>query len=315
MQKLRILVSMVILAGIASLPAAAAPTAAEEHFLAIGDQINAHLEARGAEFRLGAIEWINARDEAGSTVFFNNRGNKQLAFDFVPFDPRRIDWSGPLGPGDDITWASDQVEGDAGGGIGTAATQTAITNAMGTWDAETCSVLPLTFVPTATDIGVLQWLLPALLTDGALPPGRFGGAEDPVADVTHGGFGTFVDIILPPPTIAATFTFQFIDMADNPTDIDNNGKIDAALREIYYTFNFPWAVDGGHIDVETVALHEAGHGISQAHFGKLFQTDANGKFHFAPQAVMNAGYTQVQRTLLGTDAGGHCSNWGGWPSN
>ncbi|MCH7860473.1 MAG: hypothetical protein IH998_02015 [Proteobacteria bacterium] len=137
-----------------------------------------------------------------------------------------------------------------------------------------------------------------------------GGGPFPAADIVHAGFGTIVDpIFLPPPIIAAAFTFIFLP----PTDIDNNGKIDVALREIYYTFNFPWGINTNFpIDVETIALHEAGHGLSQAHFGTLFQTDKNGKFHFSPRAVMNAGYTGVQQQLARTDEGGHCSNWASW---
>ena len=117
-----------------------------------------------------------------------------------------------------------------------------------------------------------------------------------------------------PPVIAATFTFRFIDGAGNDTDIDNNGVPDAAFREVYYTGNFPWAV-GGNIDIQTVVLHETGHGLSQAHFGKAFVTNSNGALHFAPRAVMNAGYSGVNTAITATDNGGHCSNWGSWPSN
>jgi hypothetical protein len=86
-----------------------------------------------------------------------------------------------------------------------------------------------------------------------------------------------------------------------------------AWREIYYSSYYVWNIDA-NVDVETIALHEAGHGLSQGHFGTLFRTDANGMFHFAPLAVMNAGYTQVQQDLAGTDLAGHCSIWGDWPN-
>ena len=62
------------------------------------------------------------------------------------------------------------------------------------------------------------------------------------------------------------------------------------------TMAFTWADDGvSHFDIETVALHEAGHGLSQGHFGKIHGTVANGKIHFSPRAVMNAAYSGVQR--------------------
>lgn len=66
---------------------------------------------------------------------------------------------------------------------------------------------------------------------------------------------------------------------------------------------------------ETVALQVGGHGLGQGHFGKLFRTEANEKFHFSPGAVMNAGYTGVQTTISQSDNGGHCSNWSEWPNN
>ena len=173
---------------------------------------------------------------------------------------------------------------------------------MATWQGVRCSTLPLNPIYTIADIGLVQWILSKGVS----------GFHLPSADIVHGGFGTIVDSVLPFPILAAAFTFIF----DGPQqDINNDGKIDTALVEIYYTNNFPWDTTGGNFDVETVALHEAGHGLSQGHFGKLFRTDRNGKFHFAPRAVMNAGYTGPQRALVGTDIGGHCSIWGEWPNN
>jgi hypothetical protein len=87
-----------------------------------------------------------------------------------------------------------------------------------------------------------------------------------------------------------------------------------AWREIYYNDAFLWR-DGATYDVETIALHEAGHGLSQAHFGKAFADAGKGKLHFAPRAVMNAAYSGVQTEIDGTDKGGHCSIWGNWPNN
>ena len=85
-----------------------------------------------------------------------------------------------------------------------------------------------------------------------------------------------------------------------------------ALSEIYYNDEFSWN-DGDQIDVETVALHESGHGLGQAHFGTLFQINRTGRYQFAPRAVMNAGYTGIQTEITRTDKAGHCSNWASWP--
>ena len=115
--------------------------------------------------------------------------------------------------------------------------------------------------------------------------------------------------------LAITFPFIFTDDAGNPTDIDRNGEFDTAFNEIYFNDAFPWGIDVSTFpfDVETVALHESGHGLSQAHFGKIFRTDANGLLHFAPFAVMNAAISRQEHELTGTDLAGHCSLWGSWP--
>jgi hypothetical protein len=179
---------------------------------------------------------------------------------------------------------------------------------MNTWDNVTCSgglvLTDLGAIPF--DIGYVE----AIVTGGAQGSFLF-------TDVMHSGFNTTVtDAVFGPGSsvLGVTFTFWWIDGAGNPTDIDNNGKADVALRDIYYNDSFPWAI-GSNFDVETVVLHEAGHGLSQGHFGKLFRNNSNGKFHFAPRAVMNAGYTGVQTTIGKTDNAGHCSNWGQWPNN
>lgn len=269
------------------------------------DDVNAQLEVQGAGFRLGVVEYFTAKDEQGRTVSFSDVGNKQLTSDFVPGDSRRTLWSG-VGPGDDITWTSDLVDGDAG--VGLAPTQAAIGSAMATWQGVNCSNIPLTNVATVGDLGFAQFMVTGGASGSPFPSGIF-------ADITHAGFGTPVDAFLPPPIIAAAITFVFFDIF-GPTDIDGNGKVDTAFVEIYYTFNFPWGIDTVFpIDVETIALHESGHGLSQAHFGKLFKTDKNGEFQFAPRAVMNSGYTGIQQSLAGTDKGGHCGNWANWPNN
>ena len=119
--------------------------------------------------------------------------------------------------------------------------------------------------------------------------------------------------------LGVTFTLIWVDEVTGiPTDMDNNGKLDVAFREIYYNNYFTWGIDTepfGPIDVEAIVRHEVGHGLSQDHFGKLFGTFANGKLHFAPEAVMNALYLIPQHKLLGTDIGGHSSIWGSWPNN
>ncbi len=294
MQRQILNLTLALLLALSLAPAALAETPAEE-ITALVNAANADLEAAGANVRIGIAEYVTAWDEMGQTIFFNDVGNKQLGADFVPGDSRRAAWSNGSNP--DITYVVQGV-GDASN-LPLAVTTAAIDRAMATWDAVNCSNLPVVGQPPfAGELGIIE-----------------NGFTVPIlADITHAGW-----IPLAPPTLGVTFTLIFVDPAQPgapPTDIDGNGKLDVGIREIYYSSLFLWADDGtSNIDVETVALHEAGHGLSQAHFGKLIQTTSNGQFHFAPAAVMNAGYTGPRRALTGTDNGGHCSNWADWPNN
>src|SRR5690606_25913667 len=62
------------------------------------------------------------------------------------------------------------------------------------------------------------------------------------ADVTQVGF-LGVSNIFPTGTntLGVTYTLFWTDAQGNLTDIDNNGKIDVALREIYYNDQYEWA--------------------------------------------------------------------------
>jgi len=277
----------------------------EEEIRANMAAMNEQLEAMGENVRIAAVEYYTAWEKAGQIVYFNDRALR-MGSHWVPGDPRR-------GGFYDITWLSDQVDGTATGLL-LEETQVAVSNAMATWDGVTCSTIPLTQLPDfGMDWGYVQFLL------------GFGGINGWYADITHAGWlpGSFFDILDPGPPagstyiLGVTFTFIWVDSpGGEPTDIDNNRKEDVAFREIYYNNEFPWGINTDWpIDVETVVLHETGHGLSQDHFGKLLKTDKNGKFHFAPRAVMNAGYTDVQQHLTGTDLAGHCSIWAAWPHN
>lgn len=271
---------------------------------ALMDDVNAQLEVQGAGYRVGVAEYITGEgDEIGATIISKDVGNKQLDFDFVPFDVRRP-WSGAAGGStDDITYAVDATLDAVPpfGGLLGAQTDAAIVRAMATWDAETCSTLPITRNPDrGIDIGVVAFRV------------GLGGSPFILADIQHAGWR---DIDFPGTILGVTFTFIFVDGVGNPTDIDNNGRGDTAFREIYYDPSSSWADDGvTNFDVEAVALHEAGHGLSQAHFGNIFFKN-DGSVKRAPAAVMNPFILGQQRSLLGTDQGGHCGNWANWPNN
>lgn len=269
------------------------------------DNANVALAADGRGYRVAKAEYVTkpSGEDFGGTVLAKDVGNKQLDDDFVPNDVNR-EWSGPIGGGtDNITYAVDRT-GDAVpvfGGLSAAQTDAAIVRAMATWDAVNCSDLPITRNPDfGVDIGLVAFL------------NGFGGSPFVFADVQHAGWR---DINFAGNILGVTFTFIFIDDDGNPVDQDSDGRDDVAFREIYYDPSFSWADDGvNDIDVESVAVHEAGHGLSQAHFGKVWLKN-DGSLKASPRAVMNALYAEPFRSLAGTDNGGHCSNWAQWPNN
>ena len=256
----------------------------------------------GSNLQIFSAEYLTSEEsgQIGRTVYFNNVGNKQLGADFVP-------GTSPDGT-DDVSYYIDQTRPSEDIAVGTSSA--AIERAMNTWDDVTCSELGLFRVPSD----------PEIKTGFVSEIYGFGGSLDYTADLVHAGWlpAAFFDKIAPPDgstyILAVTFTIIFTDDDGNATDIDNNGKADVALREIYYNEAFKWA-DGSTYDIETIALHEAGHGLSQGHFGKAFTTNSNGKLHFSPRAVMNAAYSGVQTSIGATDNAGHCSNWSSWPNN
>ena len=275
--------------------------------------LNAVLESRGANVRFSHAEFItaDAPGEFAGTIIASNRGNKELSAHWVPGDPNR-------GGGTSLSYIVDLSEGDATGGMTGAQTTAEIDRAMGVWDAQACSAgLSLqNFGAHNVDYGYVQYLL------------GYGGMAGWDADLTHAGWlpKAFFDAIAPGggnSILGVTFTLIWVDdVTGEPTDMDNNGRTDVAFREIYYNNNFAWRVgpyvegSGLNFDVFSVILHEVGHGLSQAHFGKVF-LDNNNVLKFAPEAVMNA--VAARRTLHdgleGTDVGGHCANFGSWPNN
>ncbi len=294
--------------------AAAGPLRPVDETVSVQDlAINAQLEGLGANVRLYSIEYVTApgTDHYGGTIFARNVGNRKAGAHFVPYDPNRR--------GDRfITYAVDGIDLFATGGAAPADLEAAIDSAMATWNGVQCAAIPIVKVPNyGYDLGYVQWLL------------GFGGVPGWLADVTHAGWlpAAYFDAIAPGGStyiLGVTHTFIWTE-GGVPTDIDGNGRSDVAFREIYYNNAFAWSVDGPAwndptVDVETIALHETGHGLSQGHFGKMF-VDAGDKeppyaldhLHFAPRAVMNAVYWDTQRELLGTDVGGHCAVWGSWP--
>ena len=280
--------------------------------------VNARLEANNENYRLGVVEYITSGhdEQIGRTVFFKFTGDKRLEEHFVPGDPRR-------GGLTDISWINDWSEGSTTSGLGPAQTAAAIRRAMETWNLQKCATIPLIdFGDTNLDLGVVQYIL------------NFGGSTSVAADITHAGWvpPEFFDTLVPGGgdlILAVTFTFWFVDLNGDITDIDGNGLLDVSFREIYYNDSQNWGIDAPvwgpppnvpnsppqpPVDVETIALHEIGHGLSLDHWGKAFQDAGNGMVHLAPFALMNPVLWALQQDLEGTDMAAFCGVWSSWPS-
>ncbi len=272
----------------------------EDDVKAMMTTMNDQLAVAGENFRVEMVEFSTI-DEIGITVYANNRQH-QLDSHWVPYDPNRYGVR-------DIYWLIDMVDCTADVPCGDAAA--AIGRAMNTWNTEPCANIPLVQIPDyGIDWGYVQCLL------------GFGGTCGWWADITHAGFlpGAFFDVIGGPggsdSILGVTYTFIWVDdITGEPTDMDNNGKNDVALREIYENDKFNWGIDIRYYDIETVVAHEVGHGLSLGHFGLIFRDAGAGKLHFAPRALMNALYYDILQELLGTDVASFCSVWSSWPNN
>jgi hypothetical protein len=272
-------------------------------FSEVAQGLNRKLALDGADYVLFKAEYLTSSESGrlGRTVYFADVGNKRMDSHWVPGDSRRP-W-GDSGGG--ITYIIDGTEAATTSGLTDGQTSAAIENAMGTWDAVRCSTLPLVdFGVIPFDLGVTQALV------------GLGGFLGLAADITHAGWlpGAFFDLVEPGGSafiLAVTFTYSFIDGNGDLTDADSNRRWDTAFAETFYNDDFSWKV-GDHFDVETIALHETGHSLSQDHFGKAFRTHRNGRLHFAPWALMNQAYSGIQTTVSGTDEAGHCSIWAAW---
>lgn len=296
----------------------------EAQLMRMLDDANAAFAGQDAPYRVGMIEAMSGNpDEAGITVFWKDVGSKRLGHDFVPGDPRRMVGSEEGGWSADpnrLTYAIDPFDGMTQNGVSQETTDGEIRAAMATWDAVQCSDLGLEEIASPVPLGLIAFLL----SQGAA------GSPFVLADVQHAGWQ---EIEFEGGTVAATFTLFWVDEDGNLTDIDGDGQIDAALREIYYddeceapacgpaTVPWIWEVENGvndpgiDIDIQSIALHEAGHGLSQGHFGTGFVTTSNNVLHLTSNSVMAAAYVFPRTDLQGTDIGGHCANWGSWPIN
>jgi hypothetical protein len=266
--------------------------------------LNAQLAAGGANYAIERVELslAPAADPANPNVVFAFDRTLRLASRWVAGDARR------LADGDNITYAhfTPLLAATGAGAVGPS-----IDAAFDTWNAVQCSKLPL----------VKRTLAPNVIPSAIVGAGGF--VMDPfAADISTVGFlpGSIFDAVLGPgasgSVLGVTFTFVFIEFVGGPpTDINADGKLDTAIKEIWYNNAFVWSTNGtGGVDVESTALHEDGHALELGHFGRVAINFKTGKLTVSPRAVMNAFILGVLREPLGTDNGSYCGDWSNWPT-
>ncbi len=196
-------------------------------------EINAGLAAAGAGYAVEMAEISlgpDASADQAQIVFAFDR-NLRLSSKWVPGDARRA------ADGANITQMFDQSFGLANGSINA---EPAIDASFDTWANLQCSKLNIVKRPD----------------DGQFHTAVLGVGDPFAADIYTLGFlpGFFFDAVLGPGAsqnvLGVTFTFIFGSFDDQgnftPSDIDNNGRTDTALKEIWYNDNFPWTTSDDH---------------------------------------------------------------------
>ncbi|MFQ5694717.1 MAG: hypothetical protein ACE5HB_01875, partial [Terriglobia bacterium] len=214
-------------------------------------QVNSELERRGAPYRVGGV-WMFTIGAGRSPNRRLQRGTR-----WVPGDPRRF-WSTGTEEINYVVYMSDLTLD-----ILPAQSEAALDSSFGTWSNVKNTFLDLVKV---ADDGLNHDFLDNFPAVPSFPPCTFPGildlaALDPNADIIVGGWlpREYFDCLTPGGgdfILAVTWTFSF------GTDVNNDGYVDTALKEVYFNEVFNWVISGSafldisRVDIESVAVHE-----------------------------------------------------------
>ncbi len=281
-------------------------SAADDEISAVLEQVNADMAKDGLSYCIGMMETQTHPNsgEKGRTIVARDLGKDRLRAHFVPGDPRR-------GGRRNITYLIDRSDAAPALGPNAEATEEAIDRAMATWG----QLIPAVPIEKLEDMGgdydkfdfflAIRGILAGTCKSGDFSTNIISGNPDidqngtVDIDILHGGWlpaCAFSWIQGGDSILAVTVTWVYLDENRNPSDINGDGRPDTAFREIFYNNRFAWSVSGesDEIDLESVALHEAGHGFSMGHYGTVFS--GNNTYMVKPLAVMNQIYTGIRRT-------------------
>lgn len=278
------------------------PTAPEQttnnrdYILAKVNEINKQLAEKRSSGKLSGIQQNAANLMLNEMHFYTVEGKPPIediivlsASRWVAFDDRR------LADGDNLTWLVDRSDGHTNSGLSSVETTNQLNKAL--------NAFWRTFKQTGLNVELIH------RTDKGADPDffdslfGFGSAGDPfLADIVQAGWlsGAFFDAVGGPGgkegILAFAVSFIFVDDAGVPTDIDNNGRLDRALVEVYYNDyfgdpngtipDFGWddTTDPSGLDVQTVGIHENGHSFDVGHIENV-------------PSIMNPVYAGPNRTI------------------
>ncbi|HEX6904791.1 MAG TPA: matrixin family metalloprotease [Thermoanaerobaculia bacterium] len=266
----------------------------DPYVLATMSEVNGTLRAEWMDLR---AEWMDLRVEQIEMLTIGN-GRLTSRLHRQPFHWVAGDWRREA-DGDKLTYLVDLADGLGSTGMDPAATEAAIDRAVASWKADVClnkvSMVKRTAGGSDPDIfdglfghgGVGNYRTADIVHAGWLPPDFFERVSGP-------GSGAEV--------VALSVTFIYVTRDGQPTDFDNDRRLDTAHSEIYYNQGFSWLAGTAHsMDVESVALHEFGHALGLGHIGSPLS------------AVMNPIYNGTRSALEPLDHAALCQVWASWP--